>query len=260
MNSSQLFRLLLHLGGLGGFLMLGQALRASFRIFQNLFLPASLVGGAVALSLGPFGANCIPAEALKTWAALPETLISVVFACLLLGDKLPRLANIWGQAGAGVTFEYVQESAQWIIGLGVAALVIAPIWGLHPSVGTIIELGWSGGPGTAAGMVPVYQRFGHPEIAALGVASATVGLIYSIVMGIILINYATRKGYTSMLNSLGSFRTIGSSRLLGGGIDFEFGLVQGGRLVELFTAEGPAAGEPGGPWYGLRRRNWRIER
>jgi hypothetical protein len=163
-----------------------------------------------------------------------------------LGDKLPRLANIWGQAGAGVTFEYVQESAQWIIGLGVAALVIAPIWGLHPSVGTIIELGWSGGPGTAAGMVPVYQRFGHPEIAALGVASATVGLIYSIVMGIILINYAARKGYTSMLNSLGSFRTIGSSRLLGGGIDFEFGLVQGGRLVELIIAEDTAAGDPGG--------------
>jgi len=223
MNSDQLFHLIIYLGYLGAFLLLGQFLRIKIRLFQNLFLPASIIGGFIALGLGPYALGCIPKDVANTWSMLPETLISVVFACIFIGNKLPELNSIWVRAGAGVTFAYVQASAQWILGLGLAALVIAPIWGLHPGVGSIIEVGWFGGSGTAAGMTPVYNDFGYPEIAALGIASATIGLVYSIVMGIVLINYAVRKGYTKVLKTASSFHEVGSSGILRGDTAKPFG-------------------------------------
>jgi ESS family glutamate:Na+ symporter len=233
MNSEQLFHLIIYLGYLGAFLLLGQFLRTKIRLFQNLFLPASIIGGFIALALGPHALGYIPKDIANTWSVLPETLISVVFACIFIGNKLPELNSIWVRAGAGVTFAYVQASVQWILGLGLAALVIAPIWELHPGVGSIIEVGWFGGSGTAAGMTPVYNDFGHPEIAALGIASATIGLVYSIVMGIVLINYAVRKGYTKVLKTASSFREVGSSGILRGDATKPFGRLK----FESFAAD-----------------------
>ena len=223
MNSDQFLYFILYSGYLGAFLILGQFLRTKIRIFQNLFLPASIIGGFIALAFGPYALGYIPQEITKTWSVLPETLISVVFACIFIGDKLPKLNNIWNRAGAGVTFAYVQASAQWIIGLALAVLVIAPIWSLHAGVGSIIEVGWFGGSGTAAGMIGVYERFRHGEIATLAVASATIGLVYSIIMGIVLINYGVRKGYTNALKTASSFREVGSSGILRGEQSRAFG-------------------------------------
>lgn len=233
MNSAQSFRVILYLGYLGAFLLLGQVLRTKIRIFQNLFLPASIIGGAIALTFGPYVLGCIPQNVTQTWSVLPETLISIVFACIFIGSELPKLNNIWNRAGAGVTFAYVQASAQWILGLGIAVLVIAPIWKLHPGVGSIIEVGWFGGSGTAAGMITMYQELGHSDIAALAVASATIGLVYSIVMGIILINFAVRKGYTNVLKTVSSFREVGSSGILRGEQAKNFGKLK----VESFAVD-----------------------
>ena len=233
MNSQLAFQLILHLGYLAAFLLLGQLLRAKFRILQNLFLPASIIGGVIALTLGPYTLRLIPQNVAQTWSVLPETLISIVFACIFLGAKLPKLKNIWNQAGAGVTFAYVFASAQWIIGLSLAAILITPIWKLHPGVGSIIEIGWFGGSGTAAGMAPVYKDLGHPKIADLAVASATIGLVYSIIMGIVLINYAVRKGYTTALKTASSFRNVGSSGLLRGEHAKPFGKLK----VESFALD-----------------------
>ena len=94
MNSEQLFNLIIYLGYLGAFLLLGQVLRTKIRLFQNLFLPASIIGGVVALALGPYALGYIPKDVANTWSTLPETLISVVFACIFIGNKLPELNSI----------------------------------------------------------------------------------------------------------------------------------------------------------------------
>lgn len=80
-------------------------------------------------------------------------------------------------------------------------LVVTPMFGLPAHLGTIIEIGWAGGHGTAAGMAVVFKNLGFPEGGDLGLTSATVGLIVGIVMGMVYINWAVRKGYTEVLKS-----------------------------------------------------------
>ena len=48
------------LGIFSGFLMLGTFLRAKVPVFQNLYLPASVIGGFIALILGPNVLNILP--------------------------------------------------------------------------------------------------------------------------------------------------------------------------------------------------------
>lgn len=64
----------------------------------------------------------------------------------------------------------------------------------------IVEIGFSGGHGTAAGMKDVFTNLGMPEGGDLSLMSATVGIICAVVFGIVLINIAIRSGYCACLN------------------------------------------------------------
>jgi ESS family glutamate:Na+ symporter len=45
-------------------------------------------------------------------------------------------------------------------------------------------------------MGPTFEKFGWPEGKDLGLASATVGIISAVIVGMILVNWAVRRGYT----------------------------------------------------------------
>jgi ESS family glutamate:Na+ symporter len=62
--------------------------------------------------------------------------------------------------------------------------------------GGILPVGFEGGHGTAGGMGPVFDDYNWAAGKDLAVASATVGIVSAIVVGMILINWAARRGYT----------------------------------------------------------------
>ena len=59
-------------------------------------------------------------------------------------------------------------------------------------VAALIEIGFEGGHGTAAGLIPVFEEMGFTEGADLALGLATVGLVSAIITGTILINWAAR--------------------------------------------------------------------
>lgn len=61
--------------------------------------------------------------------------------------------------------------------------------------------GFYGGHGTAAAVGAIYKEHGYPEFFDLANVSATVGLVGGIVLGMVLINWGTRKGYTNYVES-----------------------------------------------------------
>jgi glutamate:Na+ symporter, ESS family len=89
-------------------------LRARVPLFRRLFLPASVIGGVLALLVGPqvlgraaaavgapeaLAEGLVPATVLDVWDELPVLLISVVFAGLFLGKRIPSPRRIWEIAG-----------------------------------------------------------------------------------------------------------------------------------------------------------------
>ena len=194
----------------------GKWVRMNWRPAQQLFLPASILAGGIGLILGPgvLGAvmrlvggddapmaqGAIPESMLDIWSELPSLLINVVFATLLLGVPLPKWKRVWSLAGPQLAFGVTLGAGQYVIGILIAALILAPFFGVPLMAGALIEIGFEGGHGTAAGLQGTFADLGFEDGADLAVGMATVGVISGIVFGIILINWGVRSGKSAVLD------------------------------------------------------------
>src|SRR5699024_24077 len=209
---------------LGLFLLIGKWLRIKVKWMQNLFLPSSIIGGFVALLLGPqvlgkimalfvdhdsfFVNGIIPENVTEVWRVLPDLMISVVFATLFLGKTLPSLSKIWGLAAPQLSFGWTMGFGQYVVGILVAVLILNPFFGLPPMAGALIEIAFEGGHGTAAGMAGTFEKLGFSEGYDLALGLATVGLLSGVVAGIILINWAVRKKKTKVITDVKGFSKL----------------------------------------------------
>ena len=205
-SGEQLVALMVHLSWLSLLLLVGKLIRARLRFLQRLFLPASILGGFLGLALGPYvlgktGLQIMPAEMLETWAALPGVLINIVFACLFLGLVIPGPATIWREGGPQFCYGWTVGMGQYLVGIGLTVLLLTPLFGVPVFFGCLLEIGFSGGHGTAAGMQEAFQELGFPAGSDLGLMSATIGIVSAVVFGMIMINLAARRGYTEVITS-----------------------------------------------------------
>lgn len=199
---------------LGLLLLLAKLIRIPWPIAQRLFIPSSLIAGGIALLLGPevlgaimsgFGVELLSGgiftpQIVEVWEIIPGLLISVVFAALFLGVRLPSLREAGRLAGPQVTFGLTLGAGQYVIGMLLAVLILVPVFGLPPMSGALIEIGFEGGHGTAAGMAGTFEELGFAAGLDLTLGLATVGLLSGIIMGIILINWGVRRGHTAALS------------------------------------------------------------
>ncbi len=194
------------------FTLTGFAIRAKVRFIQNIFLPAAIIGGFLGLLFGPYALGVIPVSITSGWQQLPGILINIIFATLFLGVKIPPVKMLWSKGGSQLCFGVLISSGQYLFALLATGLILIPVFNVHPAFGTILEIGFAGGHGTAAGMAGVFEKVGFTDGAALGYMSATVGIITAIVGGIFFVNRAIRKGYCktySKTDSLPEYKRTG---------------------------------------------------
>ncbi|MFN7983043.1 MAG: hypothetical protein U0Q11_14390 [Vicinamibacterales bacterium] len=191
------------LGGLSLLLACGFALRLAVPLLGRLMLPVSLVGGFIGLAAGPFGVNIVPAPVMSVWTTLPAILINIVFACLFLGAPVPSVRSVAGSAGPLIRFSLVNAVGQFVVGLLLTWAVLTPVFGVPALFGCLIEVGFSGGQGSASAMASVYANLGFPAGGPLGQASATIGIISGVIGGIVLIQWGARRGYVRELGEQG---------------------------------------------------------
>lgn len=197
---------MLALGGLGLLLGAGMALRVALPRLGRLMLPVSLIGGFVGLAAGPSGAALVPADVLAQWAALPAVLINVVFAALFIGAPVPTAAQVVRTAGPLVRFSLVNAVGQYVVGLGLTGVVLGPVFGVPNLFGCLIEVGFSGGHGTASAMASVFATLGFTAGGALSQMSATVGLVTGVIGGMWLIQWGAARGYATRVRDGGIHR------------------------------------------------------
>lgn len=202
---------------LGVMVLLGKTMRIKWGWTQKLFLPASILAGFLALFLGPevFGSiasalgtdrfaegGLFGAETLAVWKTLPGLLISVVFGTLFLGQKLPKPKEVVELAGPQLSVGVAFASGQYVVGIALVTFLLTPLFGINEAAGALIEIGFEGGHGTAAGMQSVFEDINWSDGYDLAVAVATVGLLSGIVIGVAVINWAIRTGRTEVITEV----------------------------------------------------------
>ena len=128
-------------------------------------------------------------------------LINIVFACLFLGFSVPSLKTIWKEGGPQLCYGWLMGMGQYMVGVGISVILLKPLFGVPDFFGCLLEIGFSGGHGTAAGMKEAFTQLGFPAGSDLGLMSATVGVISAVVFGMIMINMAARRQYTKVIKS-----------------------------------------------------------
>lgn len=216
MTSQLLTQLLQALSLLSVLLLVGTFLRAKVKLFQSLYLPASVIGGFIGMIISPeilgrFSNYSISEEWIKTYSLLPGILSVPIFAAIPLGMFLNENKNIKSMYPSKVLicFGLFQCASMTQSAIGYATNMffskINPQLNMYRTFGYELSAGFAGGHGLAAATGKLLEGFGIPqwEIAqGVALTTATIGLIGGIVFGIIFINLAVRKNKTKIIKRI----------------------------------------------------------
>ncbi|MEL7350020.1 MAG: sodium/glutamate symporter [Cyanobacteria bacterium P01_A01_bin.116] len=195
-------------------ILAGRIIKQKVRWIQRLYLPESIVAGALALLLGPQVLGAIattlsgegsllsqgffPEPIRDTWSQAPGIFINIVFAALFLGEAIPSPKQIWRKAAPQVVFGQSLAWGQYVVGILVTLLILIPLFDANPISAALIEIGFEGGHGTAGGMAATLGDLGFEEGADLALGLATVGIISGIVTGTFLADWARKRQHISV--------------------------------------------------------------
>ena len=186
---------------LSALLVIGKVLRMRFSFLQKMYLPSSVIGGLIGLAAVSLCGDSIPPEITGGMRAVPGFLINVIFATLFLGAAIPKVREVFKLAFPQFCLGQIVAWGQYVVGLGLAGFVFAKWCGVPPAFGNLLEIGFEGGHGTVGGMVDSFKAYGWEEGIALGFTVATAGMIIGIVLGMVLIQWAHRRGYVREVQS-----------------------------------------------------------
>lgn len=198
--SNTMQNVLLYVAVIGLLLVIATLIRLKFSLFRRAFIPASLLAGILGLISGPHVLNLIPSDMMSSIGALPGQMITIVFACMLLGVKNKSSGKTVSHnflAGLGWLYScsFLQVGIICLLG----ALLFTPLLGVNPLFGSVFEIGFAGGHGTAGGMLEVFKELNWADGGDVGKTTATLGLMLGIFGGIGIINYGARKSYTKVI-------------------------------------------------------------
>ena len=181
---------------LGVFLMVGWALREFCPLFRKIFLPASVIGGVVALLGGQqvFNLWVVP----KSFGSYSGTLIIFIMACLVWGVNFDR-QKLEGYLDYFLVVNSIRFSQ---VALGaLTGIILRMFW-------TNLPLGWGtmgvsayfNGHGNAAAFGSVFEQLGMgKDNLGLGMIMATFGLICAVTIGMIMVNVGVRKNWATYI-------------------------------------------------------------
>lgn len=190
------------LGYLALLLLIGVFLRAKVNFLQKFLVPACMIGGVIgALILNTTG---VPGVDVDSYKQLAYHLFTLSFICLGLrgmGDPSDCCADnsnmtkemLRGSMWQGLIF-YVSFCAQILIAT-FALYIINFVTGHNyfEAIGFLAGQGFTSGPGTALSSGLLWEKYGHFQMADLGLAFAGMGFIAAFAIGIPLVRWGLQR-------------------------------------------------------------------
>ena len=95
--------LLYYVAIIGVLLVICTIIRLKVSFLRKAFIPASLLAGILGMILGPHVLGVIPADMMSSIGAIPSHMITIVFACMMLGvKKSENTSSMMHDAAAGL--------------------------------------------------------------------------------------------------------------------------------------------------------------
>ena len=182
-------------------LVIGKVLRIFCPLFQRLYLPSSVIGGLLGLLVFSLTDAHLDPQLSKNISRLPGFLINVIFATLFLGAATPGLKNIFKIALPQLCLGQLMAWGQYVLGLGLAGLLLTPLFGVPQAFGNLLEIGFQGGHGTVGGMGESFRAYNWKDGQDLGYTVATAGMVAGIIIGMVLVNWALKKGHVKSVRT-----------------------------------------------------------
>lgn len=192
-------------------LVAGKLIRLGIPVLQRLYLPSSVIGGIIGLIILSLAGSYFPPEVIQGIGKLPGFLINVIFAALFLGTITPKIKEIFKMALPQLCMGQMLAWGQYVIGLGLAGFLLAPLFGVNPAFGNLLEIGFEGGHGTVGGLTSTFEAH-WADGKDLGLTVATGGMIFGILFGMALINWALNK---KIISSVRTFKERDKAEKLG---------------------------------------------
>ncbi len=207
------YEMLMDFGLMSIILLFAHLLRSKVKLLQYIYMPSSLIAGFIALFCGWQFLDVLPFAVRESgtpyMSSYPYLLVVVLFATLFLGKEENAKKVPFGKMvkDIGDTFFYNLGSEFWQFGIALlfGLFVLAPLFPeIHQGFALMLPAGFVGGHGYATAIGKTMQNYGWEEALTVGYTSATVGLLSGVIGGMILINIATRKGWTRLVKDVAS--------------------------------------------------------
>jgi ESS family glutamate:Na+ symporter len=186
-------------------LFISQLLRSKIRFLQNFYIPSSLIAGFIGLFAGPQFLKIAPFSSQA--GSYPYLLVCVLFAGLFLGkqEKI-GFKKILGQIGDTFFINMAAEIMCFGLAILFGGLLVKFIFpAAFNEICILLPSGFAGGHGYAAAIGGTLNGLlNRDDCITIGQTFATLGLLTGLFGGIICINYATRKGATRFITTIGS--------------------------------------------------------
>lgn len=197
--TSAIWQVMVDTAIMGTLLLIGEFFRAKVKWIQKALIPPAVIAGVLALLLGPKSPwemlHILPLS--NDFGAYASVLIVLVFAATPIGDR-PQKGAMSGSKIMGMFFNISGIAVlQYGVGMLVTLLVLNKLYpALDDNFGLMMATGFYGGHGTAAAVGKALADLGVADMTDLGYTCATIGIVGGIIIGIIIINWGTRRGYT----------------------------------------------------------------
>lgn len=206
MNAQIFTELLYSIGFISLFLLLGVFLRAKIKFFGQTFIPASVIGGFILFILGANGFNLlnIPTEWIEIYSLIPGILIVPIVAAVPLGLRLTSGVKAGKNVLSLAAIMIAVALLQFALGFG-TQFVFSSSYTFYDTFGWELGIGYVGGHGTAGLLGNMLHQANLPywqDAQGVAITTATFGLVGGILFGMLLINFASRRGHTQILKNV----------------------------------------------------------
>lgn len=183
----------------GLLLMLGFVLREILPPLQKLFLPASIIGGLAGLLLGQqvLGIMEIP----ESFGALSSQAMKIMMTCVPLGVTITakRIAQHFDFTFANM----IMYGMQLIVGTLIGVFFMRFWPGLPEGWGLLGTYAYFGSHGSAATAAELLEEQGAVGAMDIGMVLATLGVLFSMIVGMAIVNFGVRKGWATFVKEPG---------------------------------------------------------